>query len=392
MGRPDAMPASDAPPPPVPTSSRPTTKQLEAVATKAAAIKAATCLVCRDFSRPDAVAAQFPNHSLPRQDPVGYLANVLCGSFPSQTDKARAIFTWCHHNIAYDAEGFFGNCIVRGTPEETIFRGKGVCSGYADVYKAIAERAGLECVVVGGHGKGYGHTPLKEGEEPSAKIDANHAWNAVRIDNGEWKLLDSCWGAGNLGNQVYNKAFAPSMFTRSNEQFGLRHFPSDPSHHFRSDGVVPTWREYMIGPTGAEEAQWYGAGDDDGISGFTFEPKRKNLRVYSGETVRFQFSKACEHFDPERHGKGKPLLMLLAIKGVDGRKEDYVPLETDGFWWWADIPARDLGAPGQKIGLMALTEIEGKSARGLTREEYFRSVHRKKATAFVFYVQWDLVQ
>ncbi|KAH7035709.1 uncharacterized protein B0I36DRAFT_318938 [Microdochium trichocladiopsis] len=391
MARPNAMPASDAPPPPVPTSSRPTTQQVEAVAAKAAAMKAATCLVCRDFSRPDAVAAQFPSDSLPRQDPIGYLANVLCGSFPSQTDKARAIFTWCHHNIAYDVEGFFGGCIQRGTPEETIFRGKGVCSGYADVYKAIADRAGLQCLVVGGHGKGYGHTPLKDGEQPPAEMDSNHAWNAVVIDNNEWKLLDSCWGAGNVGNQQYTKAFKPEEFTRTNEQFGLKHFPQDSAHHFRSDGTVPTWREYMLGPLGAEPVSWYGIGTGEGISEYTLEPKRKHISVYSGETVRFQVSKVCEHYDFARNGKGKPLLMLIDIQGVDGRKEDYVPFQTDGFWWWVDIPARDLGAPGQKVGLRALSEVEGKDARGVTKEEYFSRIHHKKMTKWIYYCQWELV-
>lgn len=158
----------DNAPPPVPIASRPSASQIEAAHHPGEA----GCLICRDFSRPDGVAAQFPSNSLPRQDPVGYLAQVLCGSFPSPTDKARAIFTWCHHNIAYDVEGFFGGCITRGSPSETIFSGKAVCEGYARVYESIAVRAGLECIVVGGHGKGYGYTPLTK-DAPVPPRDAS---------------------------------------------------------------------------------------------------------------------------------------------------------------------------------------------------------------------------
>ncbi|KAK8080148.1 Kyphoscoliosis peptidase [Apiospora hydei] len=371
-------------PPPVPVSSRPSMAQIDAVATRAAATAVVSCLICRDFSRPDAVAAQFPNHTLPRNDPVGYLANVLCGSFPSATDKARAIFTWCHHNIAYNVEEFFGKCIKGRSVEETIFHGKAVCQGYAEVYQAIARRAGLQCVVVGGHGKGYGYTPLKDGEAPPPRDPSGHAWNAVMIDNGEWKLLDACWGAGNVGDGTYNKAFKPEMFYLSNELFGLKHFPSDSRHFYRSDGSVPTWEEYMIGPTRAEKALCYGTATDEGLSAYTFSPAEKHIWVNSGEVVRFQFSKVCEHWVPEKHGRGPNYLLMMKIRGLDGRKDDLVVLETDGFWWWTDIRARDLGAPGQKIWLYGLNRLNNK--------DYLRTIGSGSySMGWECYFEWELV-
>lgn len=55
-------------------------------------------------------------------------------------------------------------------------------------------------MVCSGASKGYGHSPLEPGQAvPPYK--STHAWNAVKIDNGEWKLIDSCWGAGALGCQ-----------------------------------------------------------------------------------------------------------------------------------------------------------------------------------------------
>lgn len=80
------------------------------------------CLVCRDFSGPDNHAAKFPRHQLPSSD-VGYLASLLCDPFPSATDKARAIFTWLHHNVDYDTKNFFAGTLQPSTPEKTITSG-----------------------------------------------------------------------------------------------------------------------------------------------------------------------------------------------------------------------------------------------------------------------------
>ncbi|RYP55590.1 hypothetical protein DL771_012344 [Monosporascus sp. 5C6A] len=384
----------DDAPPPIPLSSRPTFAQIEAVSVRGTANQAISCLVCRDFSGPDSVAAQYPSHSLPRQDPVGYLAQVLCGPFSSATDKARAIFTWCHHNIAYNVEEFFGKCVRHRGVEETIFHGKAVCQGYAEVYEAIATRAGLQCVVVVGHGKGYGYVRLAAGQPPPPRNATGHAWNAVCIDGGEWKLIDACWGAGAVCDQQYKKGFTPEMFYLSNDLFGLKHFPADRRHFYRSDGRIPTWEEYIVGPIrgGGEKAQWFGTATQEGISEFTFSPAEKRIPVRDGnEVVRFQFSKVCEHWDPERNGKGKPYLLLLKIHGRAG-KNDLVPLDTDGSWWWVDVPARDLGAPGQEVFLYALTTLNNRDARGVTKAEYLRALSGNGySMAWAVFASWELV-
>lgn len=392
--------------PPVPVSSRPSFAQIDAVASRATAASARSasappggCLVCRDFSGPDTVAERYPYGELPRADPVGYLAHHLCSPFPSATDKARAIFTWCHHNIAYDVHGFLNNCIPRGqTLDQTIFSGKAVCEGYAKVYEGIARRAGLECVVVCGHGKGYGYTPLAAGQAPPPRDAAGHAWNAVRIDNGEWKLLDACWGAGSLDQKQYKKHFKPQMFTLANELFGHKHFPEDPGHFYRSDGRIPTWEEYSIGPTQGEPATFYGNTGEEGFNEFTFSPREKHIPVHTGKVVRFQFGRVCEHWDAEKHGRGKPMLLMIKIYGVDGRgingkKDDLAVLQNDGFWWYVDIAARDLGAPGQKLQLLGLKDFNGQDARGMTREKFLGDManNRMRSISWDGFACWELV-
>jgi transglutaminase-like putative cysteine protease len=122
----------------------------------------ASCLHCRDFSAADAHAALFlrANYSgVP--DPLTQLVADLTAPFDaSLTDKACVIFTWMHHNISYDAYVFHTHTIKPGqTAETTLASGLAVCSGYAGLYAALMTKAGLECVVVYGHGKGYGFKP-----------------------------------------------------------------------------------------------------------------------------------------------------------------------------------------------------------------------------------------
>ncbi|KAL2016636.1 hypothetical protein VTK56DRAFT_3216 [Thermocarpiscus australiensis] len=400
-------------PPPIPLSSRPTLAEIDAARSRVSpsprpAPTPATstpqqtcCLICRDFSGPDTVASLHPTSSLPRhQDPISHLARVLCEPFPSPTDKARAIFTWCHHNIAYDVHGFFNNCVPRGqSPADTIFSGRAVCEGYARVFEAVATRAGLDCVVVTGHGKGYGFkAPTKAAGQQQrvvlpARDPTGHAWNAVRIDGGAWKLVDACWGAGALGGDgQYSRRFAPECFTMSNEDFGTRHFPADARHWYRRDGRALSWEEYILGPLGGDEpAEWLGDATREGLDQFNFAPAQKRIAVYGGqEVVRFQFAKLCEHWVPERHGEGEQMLFALKIGGLDGRKEDLVPLEYDGFWHYLDVKARDLGAPGQTVSLVGFQTVDGQSARGLTKEQWLRKKGRC-GYSYAYLVRWELV-
>jgi hypothetical protein len=276
--------------------------------------------------------------------------------------------------------------------EDTIFSGLAVCQGYAEVYRAIAKRAGLDCVMVVGHGKGFGYTALKPGERPPPPKPDGHAWNAVRIDGGKWQLLDACWGAGHLctSTNKYKQEFNPKQFTRTNEEFGESHFPQDPKYQFRSDGRTITWDEYFIGKGTAEPVVFYTTAHGEGLLESSVEPRERKIPVHSGEVVRFQFSKLCKHWRSETHGPGKPPLLLLNIHGVDGRKEDMIPIETDGYWHWVDVNARDLGAPGQIVQVAQITTVQGKDARGITAKEYF-SKKGKVAMGWTYLLKWELI-
>ncbi|MCJ1430141.1 hypothetical protein MMC29_008056, partial [Sticta canariensis] len=371
--------ASTGAPPSVPLGTRPDLSKLQASKPKPQAVAPTICMLCRDFSGPDTHAAKFPRESVPSLD---WLATQLVAPFSSLTDRARAIFTWLHHNISYDVDAYFNNAVQPSTPASTLLTGLAVCEGYAGLFTAIATIAGLESVVVGGHGKGFGFSTLAPGT-PTPPETSNHAWNAVKIDNGEWKLIDCCWGAGNIkgAGQPYNKDFNPHHFTMSNNTFGLRHFPTNQSQLFRTDGRRMTWEEYITGDRSPEKARIFGHAGSEGLSDTKFLPQYLKIPVapskHSGPTVRFQFERICEHWDPIRNGPGKPYVFILGIHGVDGRADDNVPFETNGFCWWVDVPPQKLGAPGQKIMISTITTMGGGSGRGLSVDEYRLAKGRK---------------
>jgi hypothetical protein len=274
--------------------------------------------------------------------------------------------------------------------------GLAVCEGYASLFAALALKAGLEAIVVGGHGKGYGYHPLKPGDPLPEFKPSGHAWNAVRIDNGEWKLIDPCWGAGHVSGESYVKSFTPAQFTMSNDEFGKRHYPSDNRYFFRNDGrpTLP-WEEYWLDDVGERLTVYSCANPDHGLGERTFQPSEKHIRVYDPQAppvIRFQFATACPHWDHERHGKGKPYVMVLNIGGRDGRNSDKVPFETDAYKrvWWVDVNRQDLGAPGQKVSVYAVTSIDNRDARGVSITDY-KATKGKKAMGFAGIAMWELI-
>lgn len=318
----------------------------------------------------------------------------LVSPFTSPTDQARAIFTWLHHNIHYDIIALCNNAVKPSTPASTLATGLAVCEGYAGLFTAIASKAGLESLVVSGHGKGAGWSPLKPGQPIPAEF-STHAWNAVKIDNGEWKLIDTCWGAGHvhMGQQTYTKKFAPRYFTMGNNEFGLKHFPTNKSLFYRTDGRSQiSWEEYMLGPLGAEAVTVYaGDAEREGIDETSIRPTKLHISTEPNTMVQFRFSKICEHWDPVRNGPGKPYSYLLQLSNPNARNgKDLYVFDTDGRNWWVDVESRLLGAQGGSVSLFFVNIVDGKSARGMAPGE-LRAAIGRKGMSFGGVAKWELL-
>ena len=112
----------------------------------------------------------------------------------SLIDRHWMIFYWITRNIQYDTQAYFSNSCTDQSVE-TVFRTrKGVCSGYANLYKYLCDQMQMPCEIVFGYCKGYRFDNQQVPSHP------NHAWNAVEIDR-HWYLIESTWGAGHLNTQ-----------------------------------------------------------------------------------------------------------------------------------------------------------------------------------------------
>lgn len=356
-------------PPPVPVATRPT------ISFTGVGRPAVTCLRHRDFRAADAHAACSSLYPQNYQS-IPPLAEALCKPFSSHTDKARVIFTYLHHHIAYDAAGFFG---LRPKGSQDAFSvlqtGLAVCQGYADLFVALATPSGLEARLISGHGKGFGHITGSSIPYPPS----GHAWNAVRIDDGEWWLIDPCWGAGHINSetQTYVKAFSPIHFVNSPAEFAKAHYPASGHAGLPPAVACPiSWGEYcgsFEGRHGVDEADRpmiYGrfATDmgllDRGAEYQDILPAKRRLSTGRRETFLVtQGPCTCPGVTVPK------MRWLLFLKvGESSEKQDLHLMKRVGERKWAvDV---DLRLDVRKVELCFATKWKGEDAEGLNPQEW----------------------
>lgn len=148
------------------------------------------------------------------------LAKYLTEPAKTEREKARLIFRWITDRITYDTESYFAGKRGEDAAEAVLRRRNGLCGGYANLFVALAQRAGLEVVRVNGWAKGVGYTLGQDLKRHA------HAWNAVKLD-GKWQLLDATWGAGDLTGKEFRKRLKDFYFLAPPERLIFSHFPAD---------------------------------------------------------------------------------------------------------------------------------------------------------------------
>ena len=79
---------------------------------------------------------------------VWELASLLSPYAKTEAEKARIIYSWIAHNISYDVPALLSGNYGDLSPEGVLKTRKGVCSGYADLYKSLARAMGLDVTVI----------------------------------------------------------------------------------------------------------------------------------------------------------------------------------------------------------------------------------------------------
>lgn len=155
----------------------------------------------------------------PTAESPAQLARELTRGLKQDRDKAMALYRWLGENITYDVEAFFSGDYGDCSAEHVLKTRKGVCSGYANLFAAMADEVGLESKVVSGYSKGYSFD--------RSMTAVNHAWNAVNID-GRWQLLDATWGSGFIDeNKKFVRRYDEFWFLTPPDRFLYSHLPED---------------------------------------------------------------------------------------------------------------------------------------------------------------------
>ncbi len=167
------------------------------------------------------------------------LSFLLTSPYTTDLEKVRSIFYWITDHISYNtirfqpqpvsynddgAEAAYDADSVFRTLDERVARivlkrRYSLCDGYARLFKALCDYAGIKSEVLGG----YARTNIG-----SNQFRCNHKWNAVMIDS-NWYLLDATWAAGylNFVGNSFIKDYNDYYFLTPPKYFVRDHYPDD---------------------------------------------------------------------------------------------------------------------------------------------------------------------
>ena len=157
--------------------------------------------------------------SVARINDADSLSALIAESFGRESDRLRAVYGWICSNIEYDVARMANPISYRGdsTVKVTLAKRKAICSGYADLFINLCKRIDIKAYYVSGYTR-----------QDGGVVDQDHAWVAVRLKNGQWKLFDPTWGASTWQNGELVKRLTFGYFMQEPADFVKSHMPFDP--------------------------------------------------------------------------------------------------------------------------------------------------------------------
>jgi len=232
------------------------------------------------------------------------LAKKIASDFSSDEDKVKAIFCWLTENIRYDLDEFYNpkhkttNFRYRTLEEKeqilqaikdkrvtkTLNSRKAVCEGYAQTFAKVCNLLAIENEVI----KGYARGSFNDIGNPISQ--ANHAWNAVKINN-QWMYIDATWGAGHQNNGKWHRVFKPYFFDMKKETYFKTHLPEDSLWKLRVGRMdidtfynQPIYSDSFLTSTYTLEKPFDGflKRDENGLVSVTMQNLDANSKVHFG--------------------------------------------------------------------------------------------------------------
>jgi len=153
------------------------------------------------------------------------MVELIIKKSTTKLEKARAIYIWIAENIAYDTS------YKITTMEAGLKARKGVCQAYSGIFQMFGELAGLEVVSISGDSKQLFY------KKPSDLDKGGHAWNAFKLDDERWILVDATWGAGYVANNKFTREPNDFWFDTKPKIFIFTHFPKEEKLQFLDNPI-----------------------------------------------------------------------------------------------------------------------------------------------------------
>ena len=141
----------------------------------------------------------------------------------TQIEKAFVIFRWITNNFIYDINYVLTRIPPSHEPESVLKTGLVVCTGYANLYKELSTKVGIECIVI--------TSWARTGKD---KIE-DHSWNAVKIDS-KWRLVEATWASSIMVDEnglKFKKMYNPAYFMVPPHALMYTHFSEDQQYQFQ---------------------------------------------------------------------------------------------------------------------------------------------------------------
>nr|WP_306173630.1 transglutaminase-like domain-containing protein [Limnobacter humi] len=143
------------------------------------------------------------------------LLNEVVQGAKSDYEKAHRIYRWVIKNMSHDprAASRIGDP-ARHALSQLLTSRRGSCAVFADVTSRLMVLAGLNVRTVEGVAR----------VGTARRGQANHRWNEVWLD-GEWRVVDTTWGAGYLEGGRFVRDNTDLFFAMPAELAKLSHYP-----------------------------------------------------------------------------------------------------------------------------------------------------------------------
>ena len=111
--------------------------------------------------------------------------------------KVQAIYNWITKNVRYDYAHLNDSTYkLQYTAYAAAINKTAVCQGYANLFYRLANDAGIDCRIITGTADG------------GNGIWGPHAWNIVKMDDGNYYCLDATWDEGRSSYSYFLKGTA----------------------------------------------------------------------------------------------------------------------------------------------------------------------------------------